>query len=528
MGPIPPEIFAHFTSYLTFCEKRQALLVCREWHEVIKSTNLYADFTLYGNEKFQAGEEFLKQNETYAKQVKSLRLVCPKIGPSHILTIPEHFPNLQNFEWVQTGLNNESFFTNDEDGKYWKNITNFLELNSVCLAIEILENNGFCNLKKLHVNFCSVYSNCQLLISQLSKAPALKELTIESTMLSLFDLENLHSNATKLETLHLSLITPKQLENDEIMPASKVKADKLTSWEFFELSVPEDVELWSSWMGYIASTYKNLKHLTIESESVLDPVEAYETKLMEIAAACPLLESYHVNISPIKSALLDAMDSAGIHLKKIELKGLINYQVSNVMLSHQLRSLETLVLNANSRDAYEFLEVTPGIKHLELTGDCNSGLAINELLENSHHLETIKVSNWTIQLGSDILEDNFQRGLKSLILENVKISYANGDVMSFVSAACPELSTLAIQGVVVGSETLNLTFPNHHFASIQLDIEEHHVYKIIKQGRLRSYKIEAYCLYEVFAPISEDQPHVLIVIEGCGRLKIGDGYICHW
>ncbi|CEP12929.1 hypothetical protein [Parasitella parasitica] len=523
MDSIPFEIFEHFTSYLTFSEKLQAMLVCHEWRVKV-SASLYSELVLDGNENFKTFEGILMENKDYAKQLKSLRLLNPAVRPSHILTIPKHFPELQELEWIQTGMDIDTYIPNEEDGECWKNITSFLELNAVCLSVEILEKSGFTNLTKLNINFCSVYSHCQLLIAQLPKAPGLENLVIESTEMSLFDLENLHLNAPKLKALRLSLVSPKHLEAEEAMPVIKTVADGLTSWEMVNMQVPEDTELWGAWMGFIASTYKDLKNLTIQAERVSSLVESHQAKLLEIAAGCPLLEFYSVNLFPITPPLLELMDATGIRLKKVELHDLVEYQVSNLMFSRQTESLEALVLNIDSGSSFEYLEPASNIKHLEITAKQRDAslLALDDLLENSSHLETIKVSNWIIQLGPQ--GSSFQRGLKRLDLENVILSNANGNVMSFVAAACPDLLKLTIQDASADDdENLILEFPHHHFACIELDTEEFDCYKVVKQGQPTIYEIQGDYLCET--SISGDQPYVLVAVEGCSSLKIGKRYI---
>ncbi|KAI8647580.1 hypothetical protein BD408DRAFT_398604 [Parasitella parasitica] len=164
------------------------------------------------------------------EQVKILCLLNTQATAEYILALPERFPALREFKWIDShGTNIKELNVDEEKAKLWENVAIFEEEDSYGISEKILENNGFLNLTKLSVDYYyDKDTNGKLLIKHLDKAPILKEFKVVDMEMSLSDLALLTKNAKKLETLHLSNIThSKDNEKVDAIVAENLKQLKL-------------------------------------------------------------------------------------------------------------------------------------------------------------------------------------------------------------------------------------------------------------------------------------------------------------
>ncbi|CEP14361.1 hypothetical protein [Parasitella parasitica] len=551
MDRLPLEIFNEVTSYLTCREKQKLLLVCQYWHEVIKSGNLFNNFSTKGHLKFKAGALFFEQNETHRKQVRSLRLTKPEASLDYILAIPERFPWLLDFVWANYGLVDykDGVKIDNEKVKNWKNITQFGEFNRYPLSIDILKFGGFCNLTQLMINFHFSDTDCRPLVEQLAHAPKLKLLDLASAKMTLVDLELLHFNTPQLETLYLSQIMQ---EEDDIFEAQLEErraagagagagavsiAHILADVRMLNMRIPTGgFGLLAPWMTYVAAKYHYIKHLTIGGVGMTrGRHDYYETELTDIVSGCPHITSYRVNIFPITPMILAAMDKNGIQLNRIDLVDDPTVeQIDHLLDSSQSNSLVTIIMDDTHLDSTQLvnaLESFSNLKHLEVGNKFRKPIFLDTLLCRLKCLETLKLSTWDICLES-LIADNVQTKLRSLILEKVVINNVNTDVMSFISSACPDLSKLSIQGQIEGpGRIFRVEFPHHYFTLIKLDILSNEYYKVNNRRQITWYRFKGRYLQESLRDdntVLNNRPHVSIVYQGTTSLNVGGTDIPNW
>lgn len=545
MDRLPLEIYNQITSYLTCSEKRKLLLVCRHWYNMIKNGNLFNNFSIKGQRKFEAAAVFFEENASHRKQVRSLRLTKSEADPKYILSIPMRFPWIQDFAWAHYGASDyEDEDVNDKESvKHWENMISFEEINRNPLSKLILKSGGFRNLTQLTINLHFGDTDCRPIFKHLMNAPKLKQLDLVSPKMTLVDLEEIHCNTPQLETLYLTDI---RQEGDELFEAqldvgTVSVAKGLTSLRMRNMRMPGGGHgLSSSWMTYVAVKYKDLNHLAIDGVGMArGRQDYYETKLVDIAAGCPQLKSYRVNIFPTTPNILTAMDNNNTQLKRIDIiEDPAVEQINNLLKSHQSHSLETITMDYTHLDPntlFNALKEFSTLKHLEIGNKFEKSIFLDAVFQKLENLETLKLSTFNISLESNHM-NNFQTKLKCLILEKVIIKNINVDVMSFISRTCPDLSKLSIQGQIEDDNTaFKVEFPHHYFTSIVIDILSSEYYKVNNQRQITWYQFRGRNLQKSFHinnapsfPFSEDQPHVSIVYEGSTSLKIGGTDIPNW
>ncbi|CAO3607577.1 unnamed protein product [Mucor fragilis] len=539
MDRLPLEIYNQITSYLTFNEKRKLLLVCRYWHNMIKNGNLFSNFGIKGDRKFAAAALFFDENESHRKQVRSLRLTKPDADLEYVLTVPERFPWIKDFVWAHYGTHQDDTATTHSKIEHWNNLTSFGEVNRYPLATEILKQGGFSNLTKLTIHFHFNGASCSSVVQQLANAPRLKHIDFASPNMALADLEQLHSNVPQLETLYLSGVL--QQEEDGLLQGNGLEevgiAGRLTTlWMRNMNFTGGGFGLTNAWMLYIAAKYRHLDCLTIDGVGMTrGRQDYYELRLVDIAAGCPQLTTYKVNLFPMTSRILSAMDSNQVQLKRVDLTGdPTEDQVQHLLNSRQCLSLETITMDNTQlapEQLFSALEGFAKLKHVEIGYKHRQSVSLDVVLQKLRYLETLKLSTWHIWLDKHAVNTT-QTRLRSLILEKSDIDTTNGNVMSFLASTCPDLSKLSIQGQIEDNSTVfRVEFPRHYFASIKLDIFGNEYYRVDNQRQTTWYQFSGRKLlasYQDDQVIPKDQPHVSIVYQGSANLNIGGTDIPNW
>ncbi|GAN03727.1 hypothetical protein MAM1_0047c03182 [Mucor ambiguus] len=535
MNRLPLEIYNQITSYLTYNEKRKLLLVCRYWHNMIKNGNLFNNFAIKGHHKFKAAALFFENNISHRKQVRSLRLNNSEVGLDYVLNVPAHFPYIKDFVWTHYGAHQDETAINTHTkviADYWNSLTSFGEVNRHLLSTEILKHGGFRSLTKLTVSFHFRGTSCSSLVQQLANAPQLTHIEFAFPNMALVDLEQLHLNVPQLEILYLSGVVQEEDDSLEGHGLEVVRiADRLTTLRMRNMSSARGgFVLTNAWMSYMAAKYRRLERLTIDGAGMTRGRQDYfESRLKDIVAACPHLTTYKVNLFPMTSRIVSAMDSSQVKLKRVDLiDDTTEDQIQHLLYSRQCHSLETITMN-NTQLApdvlFNALEGFAKLKHVEIECRQRQSVSLDVVLQKLRCLETLKLSTWHIWLDKHAVH-TIQTRLRSLVLEKSDIDTADGDVMAFLASTCPNLSKLSIQGQIQDSDktVFRVEFPYHYFTSIKLDIFGNKYYRVSNQQQTRWYQFCGRKLlgsHQDNQAIPKDQPHVTIVYKGSANLKIG-------
>ncbi|KAL9556564.1 hypothetical protein MBANPS3_001792, partial [Mucor bainieri] len=553
MDRLPREIFNHITSYLTYSEKRKLLLVCRYWHQMIKNGNLFNNFGVKGHRKFEAAALFFHDNAPHRKQVRNLRLTKPEADLDYVLAVPEQFPWLEDFVWADYGTHpREMQSITDTTLEHWHHLTSFGEVNRYPLATEILKHGGFSSLTKLTVSFHFSGASCSALVQQLSNAPQLAHIDFASPNMALADLEQLHQNVPQLETLYLSGVVQEEEEEVGDLMAVTTTAGHLTTVWMRNMNLARGgFGLTDAWMAYMAAKYRQLESLTIDGVGMTrGRQDYYESRLAGIAARCPHLTTYKVNLFPLTSRIVSAMDGSHVKLKRVDITGdATEDQIQHLLHSQQCQSLETITMVDNTQPApealFSALEGFAQLRHVEIGYKQRQSVSLDVVLHKLRYLETLKLSTWHIWLDKGAISSSstLKTRLRSLILEKSDIDTAHGDVMAFLASTCPHLSRLSIQGQIQdidngggddnNSAVFRVEFPHHYFTSIKLDLFGNEYYRVDNQRQATWYQFKGRSLVssqpdDNTATLAHDQPHVSIVYQGSANLSIGGTDIPNW
>ncbi|KAF1806953.1 hypothetical protein V8B55DRAFT_1461086 [Mucor lusitanicus] len=541
MDRLPLEIYNQITSYLTFSEKRKLLLVCRYWHNRIKNGNLFNNFGIKGHHKFEAAALFFDANASHRKQVRSLRLTKPEADLDYVLTVPERFPWIKDFVWAHYGAHQEETAAiTHARVDHWNNLTSFGEANRYPLATDILKQGGFSNLTKLTISFHFSGASCGALVQQLANAPKLTHIDFASPTMALMDLEQLHLNAPQLEILYLSGVVQEEdgfLEGHGFEVVG-VASHLTTLWMRNMNLATGGFGLTNAWMSYMATKYGHLDCLTIDGVGMTrGRQDYYESRLTDIAAGCPHLTTYKVNLFPLTSRIVSAMDSNQVKLKRIDLTGdPTEDQIQHLLRSRQCQSLQTITMENTQlapEQLFSALEGFSKLRHVEIGYKHRQSVSLDVVLQKLRYLETLKLSTWHIWLDKHAAS-TIQTRLRSLVLEKSDIDTANENVMSFLASTCPDLSRLSIQGRIQeggGNTVFRVEFPHHYFTAIKLDIFGNEYYRVSNQRQTTWYQFSARKLlasHQDNQAIPQDQPHVSIVYQGSANLNIGGTDIPNW
>ncbi|CEP14410.1 hypothetical protein [Parasitella parasitica] len=200
------------------------------------------------------------------EQVRILYLLTTEATAAYVLTLPERFPDLQEFHWIDAYNTDIAKIEVDEQkAKLWEKVVIFKEEQSQGISKKILEHNGFPNLAELSVDYYSPSeNNGKQLIEQLDKAPKLEKLKVGNMEMLLSDLALLNGKARNLETLHLSNIWHrKEKDNVSSIVAENLKHLKLEDMKRKDETLGYKLKLEPHWMNFIIDYFTKMEKLTI-------------------------------------------------------------------------------------------------------------------------------------------------------------------------------------------------------------------------------------------------------------------------
>lgn len=540
MDKLPIEVYIKIISYLKYAEKVELLQVCRFWRNCIHYSNLYNHISTKGKARFQKAMSFLGCEELYSRQVHRLKIVKSEIDFPTLLELPSVFPHLEELLWEDYHNNQLDIESITQDIQkqleHWKKLKSITETNRYLYTPLLLKTGSLPLLTKLcinlHFNRVDVGKD---LIEHLNHAPHLKYFDITQVFLTLQQIELLHDKLPELEVLRLTALTQvtdetSPVDSDQqlnIQPALKLHTLYLERASFSGVSYG----ISRQWLEYISLKYTNMINFTITGVGMgNNPQPYYETGLTRIAEKCHKIQNYVIKIFPLTPVILRAMDTSEIQLKMVEVMsdGTGQDQLIDISNSGQKEYLQSISVTSFSGgdSLFQVLREFPQLRELDISSTAN--IMLNTSLKQLPQLERLSLSSMDISIDSSDTAI-VPLKLKSIALGRVIIN-TSGDVLNFIAASAPLLSTLSIHGHVSDKNMgpLKVHFPSHYFEFIKVYILGNLRYRFKNGSHTTWFSSRGKIIHDCPKESPDgfkDEFYVSILCKGHSTLQIGSTVI---
>ncbi|KAI8881435.1 hypothetical protein K501DRAFT_274593 [Backusella circina FSU 941] len=391
MNKLPTEISNQIFLLLQQQDKVECMCVCRHWENTIKSLSLFHTVRATSINALRKTIQKIQDNPYQGTKVERLILHFQyvDIDLTKLLTL---LPNLR----VLSLLECESNIVTDEAPVHYpwhKYIEYILESSSSSIPLQLLESNICPRLTSLSISIKN-----KNIISLLKNAPVLKNLVIGFDIIGLNDLEQIHTNAPRLESIKVISMLLNDFDSvNEIKPAPLISNCILDD-------IPvTSIETETVLLYYISKKYPNLTKFTYNVEyahmSDNDRTALYKYGWNPLFQALgPFLKELGIGQAARIMNLFEILDTYGAQLTFLTLRSK-SPTLDNLARSNQTRSLQTLKLCIDQDTTFNWLE-----------GGFMS-------------LETLKLSSGAkpVTLRLDRLLDSVPATLKALSLRRVEL-----------------------------------------------------------------------------------------------------------
>ncbi|KAI8890520.1 hypothetical protein K501DRAFT_265973 [Backusella circina FSU 941] len=421
MNQLPVETLHQIFSLLFQNEKVECMLVCRRFAHLIKSRSLYNTLHFGDMQILNSTIKSLQQAPIHHKsQVESLILnlyLEENFDPSILLTT---FPNLQSIYLL--GSDHKHFqrkVTADLQERHFQYIAETL---SHTLTMGILSTSLCPRLKTLSVNATELGIPSRLLISLLTNAPNLKEISMSAFGVSFDDMELLHATLPLLHSVELgcTLLMDRRLPAN-ILPATHIRT--------FTLEAPDStVGVQTQWLRYIRLKYTNL-HKYGFGNPFSWPSDGHHVERLQRQELTPVIKGFGSKLKTLQLRL----KKYDLNLFQVLDEG--DCRLDNVKM--YLRTQDFSILDALARSNQAKYIHTLRLNLLELKSDCFGWLreltALNRLTLECNFKTTSVLENTgssregdreKIQLCN--LLDCSSDTLKSLSISNAQLCISSG------------------------------------------------------------------------------------------------------
>lgn len=228
INKLPKEIFSSFVSRRG---KLNCIRVCRQWHLVISTTNLFSDLLFKENlDKFNQALAFFQANKYKGKQANQLDLNSCNLPSTIVMQLSKLLPKVNLFKWFEWRSHQEESLdinfldqiqnANLDSYEAWKNIEVLdiiLPTKEALMAAAMLMVTDLSRARTVTVKVRTATMATQntlfstmnrvigyMIIKGISKdSPALTSLDLSNMTLSSQQMELLHSAAPNLQKMHL-------------------------------------------------------------------------------------------------------------------------------------------------------------------------------------------------------------------------------------------------------------------------------------------------------------------------------------
>ncbi|KAI8638354.1 hypothetical protein BD408DRAFT_25925 [Parasitella parasitica] len=434
---LPVEVFLNCLDFLSKNEQLECLSVNKSLYNAIQiSGKLHESIVVSKPKDFASMRTFFDKNKEFSKQVKKLQIINVRLDINAYMALPVLFPNIKEFSFVNPdypirGYNSRKVLA--AFNPWAVTLTSLKEAGTPVIAFTLLSKKSCPQLQRLSLDILGIDDEEKkfVLYDYLKSCPNLKILDLNFANTTLEHMEKIHKYLPNLKTL---------LFRDIGFPESRFKSTPAPAHSMETLFLDEITFLGNMdmWLVYFSQKYPNLRNLIIgKAEDMYDGQIAYEDKyeasLVKLVTGLKTLEFYSVQCLKLTSAVFDAMDRAGVRLKKIEL-GIYEAEDSFPLLvkSQQITSLTSLTISGTSYESMAYgdkkkfiqdLAKFPNLKHFrinqskeEVDGPQSNRVPLDFMLESLRSLESMQMDFFTLEITRE-MEEPFDTKLKKLVIE---------------------------------------------------------------------------------------------------------------
>ncbi|CAO3607770.1 unnamed protein product [Mucor fragilis] len=431
---LPLEILLHCLSYVSKNEKLECLRIKRSTYNTIQASGaIHESVTVTTEDNFADMHAFFTKHKKVGKLVKKLQISQVPLNVYTFMTLPVLFPSIKEFSYINTVGAQRDYDDREvcKAFKPWaKTLHSLQEFGAPVAAFSLLANVVCPQLTNLSLNLMGMEDEDMkfALYDYLENCPNVKLLDLKYINTLPEHMERINTHLPNLEVLSLTQVglplgsfntTPKLAEKMETL-----FLDEFTAVYNFD-----------QWLIYLSKKCPNLKSLIInKAEDMNNSRIVYnETKgMIKLIQQVPKLEFYSTGCFKLTPAIVKAMDSTGLQLKKIELGYLTEESFKLLMKSQQIHTLTSLTLSDVSYESMTFrrektfLKNLSSIKHLkhlrinqskaEVDNPKGNRVPLDDLLASVPSLESMQMDFFTLVIKRDS-EKPFDTKVKRLVLE---------------------------------------------------------------------------------------------------------------
>jgi hypothetical protein len=460
MDKLPDELLSNIFAYLHFCEKRECMLVCHLWLNVIRPMALSETVHITEGNAIRILNQFLDPQISNKAQIKDLVIHFAGLNEEVLDVYQKCFPKVRSL-YIQDCYYNTRSESPSEQHTQRKNI-----LMSWIAKFEVLELCGSFPLEKCLLAG-GIYSALKKLVVMpknrmgidiLANTPNLISLTLGNIIVSTSYLEKIHSNLLFLKSLELeniSLEPPDALEAiSELVTPSEIVTTLFITTRHDDVN--KETGLILQCLRYIRRKYTNLVEFrfligSLEPVSNLNEQRIFSNEMLplikHIGSKARLVE---IDCSSMLPHLLELMNSSGFQAKCLKLTS--TYGNSKLPYSVFLNThsfIRELTINVDSsRWSPFFPSLMPSIKTLTIKGNHNflyhrfiphSTICLQETLGAcSNSLSTLRIEKCSVNAPSSICQSY------SLTTLQIHTSYISPAVCNFIAQSLPSLRYLEL------------------------------------------------------------------------------------
>ncbi|KAI8642988.1 hypothetical protein BD408DRAFT_431896 [Parasitella parasitica] len=423
MESLPKETFLMIQSYLEIHTKLECLVVCRKWHDWVKSDSLYSKLTFDNEKRLERAIRFL-YHQKCKHSVKEVAIRSIHLPVLLMTTLPDTFPNLKCLTIVPFDNADEDHFAADDffnllsfdlSIQKWRSLEKISETHYLPITVSLLKSPIPTHLTTIKLayawdssyseateaSYVENYFKVQTLIRYLYNAPLLTYLELSNIFITLKDMENLHANTPnlidlRLNRLMLCLHTEIETVVDDIYidstkngvnvdaMATNIKHVTLSTMDSLTSEDELNDAALMKWIEYSGKKYTSLNAFCFHR--AMDDTTSPTGFMLEnpLTLACRnwhYLQSYDTNICPLSIEILKEFDNQSLQLNHLGISGnrvTLEEQLLSVQLSDQAKHLNSLKIRY-SNDSFHHQE---GPNHKWIS-----------IISAFHNLHTLDVSS---------------------------------------------------------------------------------------------------------------------------------------
>ncbi|KAI8881455.1 hypothetical protein K501DRAFT_274615 [Backusella circina FSU 941] len=434
---LPSEILHQIFLLFDQQQKVECMLVCRHWAHVITTSSLFHTVRMSSMSGLNKLVDKIQREPEQGTKVHRLVLNLSIKENFDMSVIPALFPNIRVFYLYQCE-NRKSLRTMNVQ-PWYKYMETMGEYSGLHLAEQLLASSMCSNLKKLSINV--EFWDAEI-IPLLVNAPSLTELRMTNVFLTIDDLEVLHMNLPRLQTMIFRYceLNRSRLPTD-IQPAPSVMALRMNFSEIFEKATRKTL------LQYIGKKYTNLAELTISEDFYHFKRE--EVDMLYTDGWIPLFQSLGAHLKTLRidpqgvpSNLFALLDDAGCRIENIQIdEASLRTTLASFKKSRQSKYIQSLVLMDEGKGFgnFDWLEGLSQLRQLKLICLHGNIIHLNDLLQNC--LTTLE----SLSIESGKLEFNI---MTDQLFHIKELSFCLVDlpkrIDTFLSQHFPKLNTLKL------------------------------------------------------------------------------------